>query len=463
MICSENWSFEHYQPLDRTEVVLIDRVAPGKTEIALSWCGGTGRSVVRYRRKGSAAAFAELAAVGTFATITGLTEHEDYEFYVACENGQSRLRFARTGEVPGVVVNYLHPEDAAYDFSGQHLCTPSLLKHPAGYLLASMDVFEGGAPQNLTMIFRSDDDGANWYHYTELFPCYWGTLFLHNGEVYMLATSTEYGDLLIGRSSDGGKNWGKPTVLARGSCHSDTPGWHKSSMPVICHKGRLWCGVDYGSHHTGGHMSCLASARADGDLLNAENWCITEPLPYDPCWEGAVKGDTRGLIEGNAVVLPDGEIGNMLRYFTNRGTPSYGLAGLLRGNCENPENALRFERFVPFPGNLSKFDVKKDAQTGLYFSILTRIVHPDRVKARDMLSLACSADLVHWQVLCDLIDGTGEDPETVGFQYVSFLFDGDDLIFLCRTAFNGAQSYHDNNYITFHRVPRFRNLTEKQP
>ena len=54
------------------------------------------------------------------------------------------------------------------------------------------------------------------------------------------------------------------------------------------------------------------------------------------------------------------------------------------------------------------------------------------------------------------------DPHKVGFQYVSFLFDGSDLLYLSRTAFNGAQNFHDNNYLTFDRVSDFRNLLQNE-
>ena len=37
-------------------------------------------------------------------------------------------------------------------------------------------------------------------------------------------------------------------------------------------------------------------------------------------------------------------------------------------------------------------------------------------------------------------------------------FEGDDLVYLCRTALNGAHNYHDANYSTFHRLSHFRDL-----
>ena len=132
---------------------------------------------------------------------------------------------ARCAEAVGTVVNYLHPDDSYYAFSGHALCSPSLVRHPDGHLLASMDVFSGGFPQNLTLIFRSDDDGKTWHYLSELMPCFWGKLFIHKGELYMLSVSTEYGDLLIGKSVDGGKTFsallpvGQDLALFQGDGH----------------------------------------------------------------------------------------------------------------------------------------------------------------------------------------------------------------------------------------------------
>jgi len=41
-------------------------------------------------------------------------------------------------------------------------------------------------------------------------------------------------------------------------------------------------------------------------------------------------------------------------------------------------------------------------------------------------------------------------------------FETGDL-YLCRTAMNGAHSYHDSNYATFHRIRNFRNRLAELP
>ena len=172
----------------------------------------------------------------THYDFEGLETDRDYCFCVTCEAGQSRLRLARTGErdgTDGVTVNYLHPEDDAYAFSGRYLCSPSMVRLPDGALVASMDVFEANRPQNLTLLFRSEDGGQSWHYACELFPCFWGKLFVHKGRLYMLAVSTEYGDLLIGASDDGGYSFTQPSVLFRGACHSGASGIHKNPQPVV--------------------------------------------------------------------------------------------------------------------------------------------------------------------------------------------------------------------------------------
>jgi len=63
-----------------------------------------------------------------------------------------------------------------------------------------------------------------------------------------------------------------------------------------------------------------------------------------------------------------------------------------------------------------------------------------------------------FDIVARLLDYRHTNPREVGFQYVSFLIDGDDILYLCRTAMNQARNFHDANYITFHRIERFREL-----
>ena len=162
------WSYSPYKPLFfETGDPYVCRLAPGADCIRVEWlASGPGPYRVFVRRRGGGA-FAEAGVTDdTGFDIVGLVPETDYELYVASPTGRSRTRLARTGALlSGTVVNYLHPDDEAYAFSGRYLCSPSLLRLPDGALLASMDLYAGGTPQNLTLIFRSDDDGATWHHH----------------------------------------------------------------------------------------------------------------------------------------------------------------------------------------------------------------------------------------------------------------------------------------------------------
>ena len=454
------WSFKPYHPaLHENHAIYISRIAPSEDSVDISWFseyGYNGQYEVIYKKRNESDK--NLKSIKTEAKsvdITGLDIECDYEVYISCDTGRSRTRIFRTGFVPGIVVNYLHPEDEVYKFSGSSLCSPSLLRLDDGTLLASMDVFESGAPQNLTLVYKSCDGGETWEHLTELFPCFWGKLFLHKGLIYMLAMSTEYGDILIGRSDDGGKNFCMPTVIARGSCLNKSSGWHKAPMPVLNHGGRFWTAVDYGSWLTGGHASSLLSVDENADLLKSENWILTPPLRYDSQWEGTVKEQSTGCLEGNAAVTPDGNLVNILRYQTNGCEPSYGKAVILKCDASEPEKPLEFYKVIDFEGNISKFDILYDDVSHKYISLITGI---HRHQDRNILSLAVSDDLFNWRIVCPLLDYTHLDPAKVGFQYISFLICGDDILYLSRTAFNSARNFHDANYSTFHKIRNFRKL-----
>ena len=88
-----------------------------------------------------------ICAPSEAAIRAALEPDAEYEFYLQAGAQKSRVRLARTSEAVGTVVNYLHPEDEAYAFSGRYLCSPSLVRHPEGFLLASMDLFAGEHPR----------------------------------------------------------------------------------------------------------------------------------------------------------------------------------------------------------------------------------------------------------------------------------------------------------------------------
>ncbi len=451
------WSYHPYRPF-LTDVgdIYICRIAPDTQSIHLEWLPISNVSYTIFYRKRNEGDFIKYAATTeTTCDIEGLSPDTDYEFYVEANGKKSRVRLARCGACVGTVVNYLHPEDAAYAFSGQFLCSPSLVRHPDGFLLASMDLFAGGHPQNLTLIFRSDDEGETWHYQSELMPCFWGKMFIHRGELYMLACSTEYGDLLIGRSADGGKTFSAPVSLLRGSNGKNgNAGVHKNPQNMICHNGRLYGTLEWGTwqNKTYYHAVMVMSCDENADLLDPESWHFTPPVTHDPTWEGvATVGKIKGNLEGTLAVAPDGQLYNLMRYQVEE-------KKILVYRVENdPDLPLAYSHAIDFAGNLSKFMVKKDAASNYYYTIICRRLD-DPVTERNLLSLMRSRDTREWELVADLQDYRDSDPQKIGFQYVDFEIEGEDMIYLCRTAMNGADSFHNSNYQTFHRIKHFRNL-----
>jgi len=460
MKSATHWSYSPYlPPLAKNGGIYVCRIAPNDHGAHIEWLdAGKDNYTVFYRKKDSDEAWSTFTVKVPYADITGLNEGEEYECRVTANECFSPIRYFKAKYAWGTVVNYLHPDDDIYAFSGKSLCSPCIIRHPDGHLLASMDVFKAGSPQNLEIIFRSDDDGESWHYLTELYPCFWGRMFIHKGKLYMLSCSTEYGDLLIRRSEDGGKTFSAPTVLFRGSCKCDVAGVHKNPQPPVTYAGRVWHTMEWGSWGIGTHAAMVGSFPEDGDPMDASAWLFSEPLPYDPSWEGVGDGPSPGTIEGTLVVFPNGKLYNVMRYQMGETKQKFGLVLAYRVNTEDPEAPLEYDHAISLPGNHSKFMIRYDDVSGYYYTIICRITDVNILRDRRLLSLMRSRDCETWEIVCDLIDKREEDPEEFGFQYPDFFFEGDDILMLCRTAMYKPINFHDANYSTFHRIKNFRKL-----
>ncbi len=357
-----------------------------------------------------------------------------------------------------------------------YLGSPSLVRLADGVLLATHDYFGVGCPRNhegeeaLTSVYRSEDNGISWMNTTHLMNAYWSNLFLHNGDVYLLGTSQQYGSIVIRRSTDGGFTWTHPAddqsgLLFRGGFYHEPPNYHCSAMPVLRKNGRLYRAFEDCDPLSWGRgfKSLVISVGENSDLLDAASWTMSNKLPFDPDWVPEAWGqlENPGWLEGNVVSGPGGELLNVLRFNSK---PLVDKAVKVKIHDEGQR--LSFDPdtgFVDLPGGITKFSVRYDPESGVYLSLVNNNTNPTWTSQRNVLSLYVSENLAEWRCLKTLLrDDTGLSAEDsvrlTGFQYVDWQFDGDDLIYLVRAAYRGAIRYHDSNRILYRVEKNFRKL-----
>lgn len=362
--------------------------------------------------------------------------------------------------VPGVVVDYSPAT------SGMFIGSPSLVILTNGDYLASHDFFgpkSGCARSGITAVFCSRDRGATWWKVSQLSGAFWSNLFVHDGAVYLMGVNREYGDIVIRRSVDEGKNWTKAVDESCGLLTTNGR-FHTAPVPVVECAGKLWRafenagdGREWGKEFCAGMLSIPANA----DLLAATNWVFSNFLPRNPGW---LDGHFNAWLEGNAVVTPDHQVVDVLRVDTPRFPETAAIVTVAEDGRQAAFSPA--DGFVDLPGGAKKFTIRFDAESGYYWS-LTSIASPVKgarkspAAIRNTLALVRSRDLRQWEVRAVLLHDV--DTARHGFQYADWQFDGDDLVAVVRTAFDdgdgGAHNYHDANYLTFHRWKNFRGLS----
>lgn len=354
------------------------------------------------------------------------------------------------------------------------LGSPSIIRLSDGALIATHDYFGPGCPrthegeEGLTSVYRSEDNGISWENTTHIINAYWSSLFIHQNSIYLIGTSQQYGSIVIRHSDDGGFTWTHPAneetgLLFKGGFYHEPPNYHCAPMPVLHYQGRLYRAFEDCSplQWGRGFTSLVISAAEDADLLNADSWVMSNKLAFNPSWlpEQWGKLENPGWLEGNVIQTPSGELVNILRFNSK---PLVDKAVIL--NIANEGKDISFDPikgFIDFPGGMSKFSIRLDPISGLYLSIVNNNTDSSWPNQRNVLSLYKSSDLISWQYVKTLIldeSGLGHDDSIrlTGFQYVDWQFDGDDIIYVVRTAYRGAIRYHDSNMILYKVINDFR-------
>ena len=368
---------------------------------------------------------------------------------------------AKSRKVPGVVVDYLPASTKTF------IGSPSIVILSNGDYIASHDFFGPATTEHewaVTAVFRSSDKGKSWNKISEIKGQFWSNLFVHQDMLYIMGCWKHHGNMIIRRSADGGKSWTEPTNSSSGLLREGE--FHTAPMPMVYWKGRLCRAfenaksntTEWGKRYSAGVISVPEGA----DLLKASNWMTTNFLPFDSTY---LEGKFGGWLEGNAVVTPDGRLVDFLRVATSE--KGRDLAAMVQ--ISEDGSTASFDPssgFFDFEGGSRKFSIRHDELSGRYWTISNLVTREytslSAGSVRNTLILKSSVDLKKWEVEKVLLHAP--DVKKHGFQYVDWQFEGKDIIFLCRTAFDddfgGADNYHNANYLTFHRIKNFRKLAK---
>lgn len=354
--------------------------------------------------------------------------------------------------VPGTVI--AHVDSDANNYIG----SPSIVKLPDGAYLASHDIFgRGDNPlKNHTQIYKSNNKGKSWNKIAQVKDQFWSNLFYHKNTLYLFGTTKQYGSCIIRKSVDGGYSWTAPSDSKNGLLLSDGE-YHTAPMPMLIYDGKIWRAMeDRNPPEKWGvnFRSFIISADIDSDLLRADSWTSTNRVRYDQSWPG------NAWLEGNVVKHPEGHLVCILR---NNYRPEGGRACMIHLSDDGTKLSFDPDRdFIDFPGGCKKFTIRYDEVSGKYWSLSNYI--PDKFKGgnpertRNTLALISSEDLKNWIVNRIILQHP--DIAKVGFQYADWSIEGNDIIAVSRTAFRDdigdADNCHNANYLTFHRIKKFR-------
>lgn len=357
--------------------------------------------------------------------------------------------------VPGSIIEYSPAVTQIY------LTAPNIEVLSNGDYIATLDFSgpngsearEGG--NSITKVYKSTDQGATW-EYLTYFQMHMATLFKHNGDLYIIGINPT--DVVIRKSTDGGANWSAAAVLFEGT-------YHTASTPVLVANGRVWKAVEFDTGGAWGKSleSLMISAPENADLMSASNWTASNRMPYNGAYLNGIFG---GWLEGNAVLNKDGDVVDFLRVHTASKTAEYIAVQPVSADGTtlsfNPSTG-----FKPFPGGSKKFFIRYDSTINKYITLSNYV--PDNYKnieelhkMRNTLALCSSDDMINWNVDEVILQTPNYTKEA--FQYISWQFDGDDIVAVSRTSYadpyDGAANYHDANYVTFHRIVNYKSLID---
>lgn len=344
-------------------------------------------------------------------------------------------------------------------------------------------------------IYYSDNHGEEWIFAADL-PVQHGRLFeAADGVLYLLGQGR---DLRIFRSSDHGESWSDPFILdhdglwMQGTCsHVVRDGMiHITMENRPDQPPRTWPGVDI----------ILLSAALNDDLTRREAWHFSNRMNFsdifsaddnfgvpffptgyqlsrehpDPRYCGDacfLESHVLEITDPNHIFYEPETLCLVGRVHTGRSN----FGSILRARRGDDGNyvldtfrtpAGRRIHMFALPGGHLKFHITYDPVSRFYFLVssiaLDSMTRPERLLAtrynlpdneRNRCGLYFSTNLFDW-CFAGIIAGTDNDRHARS--YPNMLIDGEDLLVVCRSGDARANSAHNTNLVTLHRIQDFR-------
>ncbi len=349
-------------------------------------------------------------------------------------------------------------------------------------------------------IFKSADKGKSFERVCE-FPFMHARPFKCGEKLYILGHCN---DLMIIASDDNGNTWSDPVALTEGG------DWHQAPCNVHYQNGCVYIVMEKRSPReiNGWKVNNMAPvmmrACVESDLLDKANWTFASELYFDR----AVKKEKLeytgipffwttpstyveiapgrccaeiGWLETNIVKFNDPDHylyeKNTLHLYMRAHTGLTNYAAMAKV-VENEDGTMttmlekapsgKFLTYIPLPGGQMKFHILYDEASSLYWLLSTQSTDsmtraeklpaerynlPDNERRR--LVLHFSKNCFDWCFAGVVAIG---ETEKMSRHYASMAVDGDDLLIVSRSGDDKAESAHNTNFVSFHKVKDFRKL-----
>ncbi len=334
---------------------------------------------------------------------------------------------------------------------GNYTYSPSITK-VGNTLYASRDI-----SCLYTDVFVSNDDGKTWQPTGgRINDMFWATIFENKGELYLIGRISVKGSFEgvgISKSTDGGKTWSEITKTQGLVSVFGGNGPHCAPTPVLKLNGRIYRAFET----TGSAGLFYVSASEDSNLLDPQSWTVSERFVG-----ASTPGNDNWPNESNVVKGPDGKLWIISRY------NAFEQAIVFKTDDDGnivPYKGTEKDSVIYFPSTASKFTCRYDEKTGYYIALTCPSTDENSVYQRNYCGLAISKDLINWELkeilLCDReLFNEQLSVAQHAFQYVDWIFDGDDILFVVRESTEDAKNFHDSNNLTFYRISNYSEIVK---